>query len=48
VPEADEYRCPAGERLIWRFRSVEGGKTLNTSLELKLPARRPQKPLQPR
>jgi transposase len=28
--DCNEYRCPAGERMIWRFRSVEGGKTLNT------------------
>jgi hypothetical protein len=30
LPEANEYVCPAGERLIWRFRSVEGGRTLDT------------------
>ena len=30
LPEGNAYRCPAGERLIWRFRSVEGGKTLDT------------------
>ena len=26
LPRANAYRCPAGERLIGRFRSVEGGK----------------------
>jgi len=30
VPEADAYRCPAGERLIWRYRRVEDAKTLDT------------------
>jgi len=25
VPDEDVYRCPAGERLIWRFASVEAG-----------------------
>ena len=30
LPQANAYRCPAGERLIWRFRSVEGGKVLDT------------------
>lgn len=30
VREADEYRCPAGECLIWRYRSVEDAKTLDT------------------
>ena len=29
LPEANEYVCPAGERLIWRFRNVEKGKTLD-------------------
>jgi len=27
--EKNEYRCPAGEALIWRFTSVEKGMTLN-------------------
>jgi transposase len=26
---ADEYRCPAGQRLIWRFARVEGGLLMN-------------------
>ncbi|MGG7607829.1 transposase, partial [Massilia sp. BKSP1R2A-1] len=26
-PENNEYRCPAGEALIWRFSSVEKGMT---------------------
>jgi transposase len=25
IEAADEYECPAGERLEWRFRTVEGG-----------------------
>ncbi len=29
-PQANEYRCPAGERLIWRCRNVEAGRTLDT------------------
>jgi transposase len=28
--QANEYRCPGGERLTWRFRNVERGKTLDT------------------
>ena len=44
-PVSNTYRCRAGETLIWRFRSVEAGKTLDTYLELKLPALYPQKPL---
>jgi hypothetical protein len=28
-PEADEYECPAGERLQWRFETVEKGQTLH-------------------
>ena len=29
VAEDDEYECPAGERLIWRFQAVEKGQVLN-------------------
>ena len=29
IPEQNEYRCPAGERAIWRFTSVEKGMTLH-------------------
>jgi hypothetical protein len=29
IPESDEYRCPAGERAIRRFTSVEQGMTLH-------------------
>jgi hypothetical protein len=29
-PVSNTYRCRAGETLIWRFRSVEAGKTLDT------------------
>lgn len=25
LPEVDEYRCPAGQSLTWRFRSIEAG-----------------------
>ena len=28
-PARDEFRCPAGERLIWRFASIEHGLKLN-------------------
>ncbi|CAB3808781.1 IS1182 family transposase [Pararobbsia alpina] len=28
-PQANEYRCPAGERLIWRFSTVERGLKLS-------------------
>jgi Transposase DDE domain len=28
IAAADEYRCPAGERLTWRFNNVEDGLTL--------------------
>ena len=30
IPEADAYRCPAGELLTWRFTSVENGLTLHS------------------
>lgn len=29
IPQDNEYVCPAGERLIWRFRNIEKGKTLD-------------------
>ncbi|MES2674351.1 MAG: IS1182 family transposase [Pseudomonadota bacterium] len=29
IEATDEYRCPAGERLIWRFASEEKGQTLH-------------------
>ena len=29
IPESDEYRCPAGERAIRRFTSIEQGMTLH-------------------
>ena len=32
VPEKDEYRCPANERLIWRMTSEEDGLTLHRYL----------------
>ena len=30
VTEDDTYRCPAGERLTWRFTSIEKGMTLHS------------------
>jgi transposase len=29
-PDVNAYRCPAGQRLIWRFASVENGMTLHS------------------
>src|ERR1700719_4085195 len=29
IPSKDEYRCPAGQRAIWRFTSVERGITIH-------------------
>lgn len=29
LPDEDVYRCPAGERLTWRFASVEDGLTIH-------------------
>ncbi len=29
VPEDDEYRCPAGERVVWRMTTKEKGLTLH-------------------
>ena len=29
IEESDEYRCPAGERAIWRFTTIERGMTLH-------------------
>jgi len=29
VAKSDEYRCPAGERAIWRMTTVENGQTLH-------------------
>ena len=29
IAQDDEYRCPAGERLIWRFRTEEKGQTID-------------------
>ncbi len=29
IAERDEYRCPAGERAIWRMTTVEHGRTLH-------------------
>lgn len=28
-PSVDEYQCPAGQRLIWRYRSIENGLELH-------------------
>jgi hypothetical protein len=30
LPEADEYSCPAGERLIWRITQEKDGLTLHS------------------
>ena len=30
IPEEDAYRCPADQRLTWRFTSVEKGMTLHS------------------
>jgi hypothetical protein len=29
IPRRDEYRCPAGQRAIWRKTTVEDGRTLH-------------------
>ena len=29
LTETNEYRCPAGQRAIWRFRTIEGGLTIS-------------------
>jgi hypothetical protein len=29
IAERDEYRCPAGERAIWRMTTVESGRTMH-------------------
>ena len=29
IPEANEYRCPAGQRAIWRFKTIENGQLLH-------------------
>jgi len=29
IAEDDEYRCPAGQRAVWRFRTVEAGLTID-------------------
>jgi hypothetical protein len=29
IPDDDEYECPGGERLIWRFRTEEKGQTID-------------------
>jgi hypothetical protein len=34
IPSKNEYRCPADERAIWRFSSVERGLTLHLFLTL--------------
>ncbi len=38
IASDDEYRCPAGQRAIKRFTTVEAGMTLACLLELGLPA----------
>jgi hypothetical protein len=29
IPSKDQYRCPAGERAIWRFTTIESGLTMH-------------------
>jgi len=29
IAKRDEYRCPAGERAIWRFSTIENGLTIH-------------------
>lgn len=29
LPERDEYRCPAGQRPIWRFKTIEHGQLIH-------------------
>ena len=29
LPEKDEYRCPAGQRAIWRFKTIEHGQLIH-------------------
>lgn len=29
IAEDDEYQCPAGERLVWRFRTQENGQAID-------------------
>ena len=41
-PEQNEYSCPAGEQLKWRFSRNERNMELHRYLELILPAMRPQ------
>ncbi|MFC3284806.1 IS1182 family transposase, partial [Litchfieldella rifensis] len=44
VPERNAYRCPAGERLIWRFKTVEKGQVLHCYWSSACPScsRKPQ------
>jgi len=44
VAERDEYRCPAGERAIWRMTTVENGRTMHRYW----PSACPRCPLKPR
>jgi hypothetical protein len=37
-PAINEYTCPAGEHMIWRFQSLEGGKILDTYWSSACPA----------
>jgi transposase len=44
VAERDEYRCPAGERAIWRMTTIENGRTMHRYW----PSACPRCPLKPR
>ena len=37
IANDNEYECPAGERLIWRFATEEGGKKINKYWSSKCP-----------
>ena len=37
IPESDEYRCPAGQRAIWRCTSIEQGMRLHKYWPLACP-----------
>ena len=38
IAKDQEFECPAGERLIWRFASLEAGKTINKYWSSACPA----------
>ena len=38
IASDNEYECPAGERLIWRFKTDEKGTTINQSWSYRCPS----------